>query len=451
MRAVRRLLRQSKDVFWTSGALAAAQILMVATGMVTARFLGPGGKGLVTGITTWAFLLAWAAGGGLSTAVSVRISSLPEHDIRKAVGQSLGNALAFVLCVGLPVTAISAAVVPPLMKDSGLSASSMSTWILFAIPLIMLWAILSAVQLSLANRRIYNLGLISAPAVTLIMTLAYLASGASLSPDQVIVATIVGSLVSVIVVSAKLPWSALALGRRSLGHDLKFGLKLHLGNLFRLTNFRIDILAMSILVSATQIGLYSVATTFMLPVLLLANGAATLLTPKIATMRANVASDSNHAYEPVSISASVIRREARGYTALAFIGGIAVAVLAPWIVPLLLGSQYAPSVELIWILLPGYVCLSFTILVSAGTVGMGKPWVGTAAQASGCMFTLALLPLLLPSLEAKGAAIASTIAYAMSAIVAAAGLSRILEAAESSASIVGPVTLEVPRSINPSP
>jgi hypothetical protein len=131
----------------------------------------------------------------------------------------------------------------------------------------------------------------------------------------------------------------------------------------------------------------------------------------------------------VSLDLSLIRRTALRYTLLSAALACVLAVAAPWGVPLVFGHAFEPAVELVWILLPGFVAQSYAYIVDAGMVGLRKPWVGNAAQGAGVVITASMLPILLPTYGAKGAAITSTVSYTVSAVISVWALGRIWRSA----------------------
>jgi O-antigen/teichoic acid export membrane protein len=120
---------------------------------------------------------------------------------------------------------------------------------------------------------------------------------------------------------------------------------------------------------------------------------------------------------------------ARRYLLVSVIGGVALAVSAPFVIPFLFGESFKPAVVLIWILIPGFVGRALTAIIANAATAMRFPRVGNAAELAAVVVTLVLLAALLPSFAAKGAAIASTAAYLTSALVGVIGLRRLNQAA----------------------
>jgi O-antigen/teichoic acid export membrane protein len=229
--------------------------------------------------------------------------------------------------------------------------------------------------------------------------------------------TIVANAFSVIVVARGLPWRRITVAIRTLIEELRFGIKVHLTALLGFANFRLDVLFMSAIVSASQIGYYGVANNVMIPVSSIAAAAAIIMTPTVARFGGNDVSPERQL--------AFIRREAFVYLSLATAGGVALALASPFLLPLVFGPTFEPAIVLVWILIPGYIARSFTLILVSGTVGMRRSAVGNAAEGAGLVVTVSLLPVLLPRYEAIGASVVSTIAYGSSAVVAWLGFRRV--------------------------
>lgn len=410
------VVTEIRTVLWTGAAMLVGQFLLAAHGILAARLLGPAGKGLVTALTSWGQVLGWIAIAGLNTAGSVRLARLPtaskqqQEDLRAV----LGNAVAFGVVAGGSVALCAALILPGTLAHLGPGARSLSVLALSVIPIAVVANIIWAVQLSLGRRYLYSLAQVVNPVVMIMVTAGFVIT-VGLTPGRAIFSTLCGTALSFLVATKGLPWRRLRLSFRSLRQDLRFGLKVHLGRVFLLGNYRLDYLVMSAVLPAAELGFYGTANSFMLPLAAIPGAVSILLTPKVARLASRVAPGSL-----VTQSQHVlVAAEATRYTLFALIAGVAIAVIGPLILPLVLGSAFDSSIPLMWILTPGYVFLCFSTVVAAGAVGMGRAWVPTIVQGAAIVVTLVLLPVLLPGLQAKGAAITSSIAYAVSAAAAA--------------------------------
>ncbi|MDQ6674467.1 MAG: oligosaccharide flippase family protein, partial [Chloroflexota bacterium] len=228
-------------------------------------------------------------------------------------------------------------------------------------------------------------------------------------------ATLGGSLATLLVAGTTLPWRELRLELKALRSDLHFGFRLLPSGLLGLANARLDLLLMSLTISASQIAMYSVANNAYMPAGLLGAAMVVLITPAVASMM-----PANTDGSPSATQSQVKRiiRYSRLSVVITGAVGLGLAALAPIFLPLVFGNAFGPAVLLLWILIPGNLAKGYASTVAAGANGMRKAWVGNTAEVSGFIATITLLPVLLWRYGVVGAAVASTCSYVVSAVAA---------------------------------
>jgi O-antigen/teichoic acid export membrane protein len=389
--------------------------MMAVSGVLAARELGPAGRGVVAAVLSWPMLLGHLSLIGVNTAASVRIA----RGRSAALPTTLGTAVAHSVLAGGAVTLGAVVVIPSMLAHLGGNAEGLAVWALATIPIIVLADILMCVNVALERIRFANWCRVIGPLIVLGGTVL-LVLRHSVTPGRIVAVTIAGGIAAFAVGAIGLPWRRIALNVTELFQDLKFGAKAHVASLAGLANVRLDLVLMSTLVSASQVGYYSVANNLMMPVASCAAAAALLLTPRIARM-----SRGDRHGEIGDAQLASIRRDGRRYLLVAAVGGVLLATLAPVGVPLLFGGAFEPVVVLVWVLIPGYIAGTYGALISAGTLGVRRPWVGNVTQLAGLVVTAVLLPILLPRYDALGAAITSTAAYCTSGLVAVFAIRRL--------------------------
>jgi O-antigen/teichoic acid export membrane protein len=98
-------------------------------------------------------------------------------------------------------------------------------------------------------------------------------------------------------------------------------------------------------------------------------------------------------------------------TASTAMGAAGIALAAPLVVPRLFGPAYAPSVQVLWVMLPGVVFLSAARVVQIHVLAQRRFAIPTASALSGLGVLLVTLVALAPEFGAVGAAAAGTLAY----------------------------------------
>src|SRR5207249_4589689 len=102
---------------------------------------------------------------------------------------------------------------------------------------------------------------------------------------------------------------------------------------------------------------------------------------------------------------------------LAAIAALLLDLLAPWVVVLFFGSDFAHSKWAVWLLMPGIVTFSVARVVSMYLLGRNQLKIDLLASFVGFVVTLALDLLLIPPFGFRGAAVASSIAYTCTMMV----------------------------------
>jgi O-antigen/teichoic acid export membrane protein len=413
-----RLLRVRKlPVAQLSGSLLLSQILLGIGGVVAARALGPSGRGVVIGITFWMALIPALGLLGMNSALGVRVARRPDE-----VKLAIANALVYVVTVGFALALVSTFVVPRIVSGLGGGAAGIARW---AVPISVITTQTTEmlVAIAVARQRYYVFSgtRILLPLIPVSVAIALTATG-RLTPMLMVLANVGASVLCVLWVMAATPLRELSFSTRAFLADIRFGASTALASWVGLVNARLDYALMSTFVASAQLGYYGVANNVMLVVTTIPYAATSVITPRVAALA------SDHASEQADVvrrQVALIRFNVRRYFVIAALGGLFLAIAAPFAVPLVYGHAFQPAVVLIWLLVPGYIARTVTVMVADGALGMRYPRVGNVAELVSVGVTVALLALLLPRYAARGAAIASTVAYVLTAITAVIGLRRV--------------------------
>jgi O-antigen/teichoic acid export membrane protein len=185
---------------------------------------------------------------------------------------------------------------------------------------------------------------------------------------------------------------------------LKFGIVGYASFLTTYLNFRLDTFLVNIFANATQVGFYAVGVSLAETIWYISTSATTVLTPRVAAGESTESDATTGLVSRVVVGTSLI-------------AAVALALLAPLIVPVLFGPAFGPSVVAIWLLLPGIVALSDARVLAGYLLGRNRQQVDLAASLAGLVVTVALDLFLIPRYGFAGAAVASSIAYATTLVV----------------------------------
>jgi O-antigen/teichoic acid export membrane protein len=180
-----------------------------------------------------------------------------------------------------------------------------------------------------------------------------------------------------------------------------YGGKTYISSLAAQMNLRLDQLLMSSYIPLAQLGLYVIAVSF-----------SSLIMPLFSAMAIVTIPGVTQATDRMTGGRQIVR-----YIQLGFIIGLPSVLIAtltaPWIVPLIFGRQYMPSVLLGQILLFAAIFQGSNIILGNGLRGLGHPGKTAVSEGIGLFVTIVLLTSLLPILGALGASLASLSAYAL--------------------------------------
>jgi O-antigen/teichoic acid export membrane protein len=184
---------------------------------------------------------------------------------------------------------------------------------------------------------------------------------------------------------------------------LRFGVVGYLSYLFSFLNFRLDTLLVNIFRNATEVGFYAVAVSMAETIWYISTAAATVLAPRVASDQAS--------------SDETTGRVSRIVAITSLLAAIVLALAAPFVIRILFGTAFQPSVKGVWLLLPGVVTLSVSRVLSSYLLGRNRQVVDLYASLAGLVATIALDLTLIPRYGFAGAAFASSVAYSIMLLV----------------------------------
>jgi len=372
-------------------------LLALATSALIAQQLGPEGRGAYGLFVLSAALGAMILGLGIGNATIYYLNK-GELSVREALAAAhtvtLGAALVSALCV--------AAIAP--WAGGAVFGNDVSPWLLIAaIPAILYLQLLRLLLQGL--NRFVDLGVTTVGQQAVLLTLV---------TASILLADPTATTFVVMLIGASAAASLYALLRLGLGHvDLgtvlpprwdvlrrlaRFGVQGEAGNVLQLLNYRMDQYLVRAFVSLAGVGIYAVAASLTEGVFIIANAVALVLMPRLTS------ADPEEAAWIAPVAARNTVLVATGVS-------IAMAVLAPVLIPPIFGQAFEDSVQALWLLLPGTVALAGSKVLTSYIFSQGRPLVNTAITGVGLVVTIAADLALIPWLGVNGAAVASSLAY----------------------------------------
>jgi O-antigen/teichoic acid export membrane protein len=186
--------------------------------------------------------------------------------------------------------------------------------------------------------------------------------------------------------------------RRNLVPTLFFGMRGQAGNLASFFSYRLDVFVVNYFLDTSQVGLYALGVMVSEAVWQVPGIVSVALCPRTArTVGAGA-----------ELFTRLILRQVFFVTLLA---GLAIAVVSPLAIPLVFGARFAPSVSVIWWILPGTIALSLSKVICSDLTGRGLNVHTAVSSYISLVCTLGLDWVLIPRMGIHGAALASSLAY----------------------------------------
>lgn len=374
-----------------------------ATSVVVARSLGAQGKGIYTLAITAGALLSLCLDLGLSGAFTY-LSASKRH--------SAGELFTFALLMSIAFSLIGGGLFYWLYSNllagaifSGVKPLHIMI-ILAYLPFSLLTSFISSILLGLQHIVSYNLINVTRMIANLIFQ-------------------VVSALYRFGVTGAILSW-ALANGvafgltlwlfrqelhfgltetKRMLRSSFSFGIKNYIANLLTFFNYRLDTFIVNYFSGPTSVGLYSTGVAAAELVWMVPNSISATLFPKSASLDRKTAGQ-------------LTARTCRQTLLLLVPLTLAFGVVGIWLIPFIYGQNFSQSVSPFLWLLPGIIAITISKIIFANLSGSGKPQYATITSTITICLTVILDIALIPSLNINGAAIASSLAYTTSAILA---------------------------------
>ncbi len=225
-------------------------------------------------------------------------------------------------------------------------------------------------------------------------------------------AAITGAALISYIFVIKLGSVSFSFNKTLLKQSLFYGGKGHLGNIAQFMNYRLDMFLVAFFLNVAAVGHYAIAVALAEKLWMIPGVMGVVLFPRIS-----------------SVDKEEANRLTPKITRITFLVVIVLAlflfILAKPLIALLFGEAYLPSVLPLFLLLPGVVFLTLTKILTSDLAGRGKTEYVAYCALTSLAVNIPLNFLLIPMYGIAGAAIASTIAYTLSTIVAVVGFTRI--------------------------
>jgi O-antigen/teichoic acid export membrane protein len=197
-----------------------------------------------------------------------------------------------------------------------------------------------------------------------------------------------------------------------LRRALAFGVKGYAGNALQVFNYRVDLLLLSAVATTAVVGQYAVAVAVTTVLWLLPQSISDVLFPRVAALSSAGEGDAD------AHRAFVEAKSLRHVTLIALVAAGVLALALVFLVVPVYGPDFEASTELGLIRLPGVVLIGIGGVLSATIVGRGRPQYMLYSALISTPLTMVLYAVLIPRWDATGAALASSLSFAMNFVLA---------------------------------
>jgi len=390
----------AKQVGSTALTQGAILIISLVTAAITARWLGPAGKGQLAMIFMVPGMLQMFLGLGLGPAnvYYVAAGRLPIHQLtaNSVTFSILGTVVGFMVILLLVMSDLLPIVLP------GVSSAYLMLGMI-ALPIGLLVVNFNAILQGL--QRIYTLNMLNIiRALLTVSFLSILVIGLKFGMLGAVIATLASQFVMLIVIG----WRVKQEGAhfwpkwkpKVMRPTLNYSLKCYVGNLLQFFNYRLDMFIVNFFIGPAGVGIYGVSVVIAELLWQLPNAASFVIFPKSAN----------------SNQAAMNRFTPRVFwiiLAFTIVGAIGLALFGKFAIRIVFSSAFLDAYIPLLILLPGVVLLGAGKVLTNDIAGRGYPHYNSITSGVVLAATIIFDLLLIPSMGVVGAALASTIAYTL--------------------------------------
>jgi O-antigen/teichoic acid export membrane protein len=385
-------------------------VLLFLNVLVTARTLGPTGRGDVALLTTIAILSANLAALGLFEANANIGGAEPQQRSRL-----VANSIALAVLLGGIAAGIVALLIGVFPALGGEARTAVLVLSLCAIPILILQSALQTLLQSQYSFAVTNVAWLLAPVTNLAVNCIFAALGL-LTVASAVVLWVGGQVLATAFLLwhalrplARVPRPDLPLARRSLA----FGARTHLGRVMTMGNYRLDQWFVGAISGSRELGLYSVAVAWAEALFYLPTVLGMVQRPDLVRASRTDA----------GAQAAKVFRAALLLTVFLAIG---LVLVAPILCVTVFGDEFRGSVGDLRVLAFGAFGIVALKLLGNALNAQGQPMLANVGIGIAFVVTVALDLLLIPNHGGLGAAIASTAAYTAGGIAIALVFARAL-------------------------
>lgn len=363
-------------------------VVNIATGVITARLLGPVGRGELASILLGLQVVSMLAIVGLPTSAIYHIKKHPEHK-----SPIVGGSFALASALGLFSSVVGWMIIPHWLSDYPPTIVMAAQLTVLLAPLLSVYQVATPILRALDGFAVFNACRLLPPLLTLIALTFFALSGIR-SPIAV-------SLTYCLPIAATLLWPLVWIWRdcrpelRGSGKQIALLLRFSARSLAidlanTLTQY-LDRILLVYLLAPSAVGLYVVAVSMAQPLKEIGWAIALVLFPKASGFQRK---------EAIEVSGLA----ARSGLLVMIAAGMPLVLIAPMLLGVFFGDAFLPAAPLFRLLVLAAILSSTAEIGAQAFMATGKPGIVSILRASEVAVLLALLLYFVPVSGVMGAA-----------------------------------------------
>ncbi|MCU0551157.1 MAG: oligosaccharide flippase family protein [Leptolyngbya sp. Prado105] len=365
-------------------------LVNVATGTITARILGPSGRGEQAAMTIWPQFFAYSLSLGLPSALLYTLKKYPTER-----SKSFSAAVLMGVILSTIAAVIGIFTIPMLLKKYSADTIHLSQGLMLAVPIVMFTEILRSAMEASDEFAIANKIRYIPPLSTLVMLVGLALTG-KLTPFTAVVSYwLPGIPILVWMIACARQFFTIRVERvrRSTKRLLNYGLRAYGIDLITTLAGQIQqVLAVTLLIPASM-GLYAIAFSLCQLLYVVQSSFVTVLFPKAAA-------------RPVEEVVQMTGRAARIGGFLAILIAAFMMLFAPIVLNLLYGKDYLAAIPVFRILAVETVLGGTAVILSQAFMALDRPGIVTVIQSAGLVLGIPLILWLTPVFGLSGLGLA---------------------------------------------
>lgn len=369
----------------------------LGTGIITARLLGPTGRGEQTAMSVWPMMLAYSLTLGVPSALVYNLKRYPEGASRLFSGALLMGTL-----LGGVATAVGVLLIPVWLAEYSAEVVTFAQLLMLSAPLMTLNLVFASALQAREEFATYNVVRYLNPLLTL-LTLVLLVLTYHLTPFNATLAYLWPTFPLFLWMLIRL-WRLYRPTWQALGSPLKrltqYGVRSYGVELLAYLSPNIDRILVVGLVAPAALGLFVVASSLAQMLNVFQAAVSAVLFPKA----------SGRSLQEVM---SLTERAAKGSLAMTVLAAIGLTLFGPWVLGLLYGQEFLDAVPVFRLLLVAVVLNGTDQVLCQALMAVDRPGSVTLVQGGGIVLSVPLLLMLVPLYGLEGAGLAMLISAAI--------------------------------------